>query len=739
MLKFASPADLAAAFPYLRKRAAVSRRGFLKVTALGGAGFVIGCGQAPQNGGAGSGAVAPDISDFNAFVRVGSDDTVTVILKHLDFGQGVTTGLTTIVAEEMDARWEQMRWEFAPADAATYQNFGMGIQATGGSSSIANSWDQLRKAGAAARAMLAAAAAEAWEAPVEEISVAGGVISHPSGRSGGFGAFAARAAQMTPPAEPALKDPSAYALIGRPLPRIDSPEKTDGTAVYTIDVTRPGMLTAAVARPPKFGATVASFDDAAARAVAGVQDVVQIPTGVAVLADSYWAASQGRDALSVEWDFANAETRGSGQIMADLKQAAQSAGPAARNEGDVEAAFADAAKVVEQSYEFPYLNHAQMEPLNLVLEMREDGGCEIWNGSQTQTLDQAFVGAVLGLDPSQVKVNTLYAGGSFGRRAVPMPDYLGEAASILKAIDGRAPVKMQWSREDDLKAGRYRPMSYHILRAALNEAGEITAWTHRMALSSSSVAGSPMEEMMIVDGVDESAVEGAKQLPYAIPSVSVEAHVTPVGVPTLWWRSVGHIHNAYVVETFLDQVAAAAEKDPVALRRALLADHPRHLGVLDKVAEMAGPAPEGAGKGRGVAVHESFNSFVAEIADVTVAEDGSYTVDKVYCAVDCGLAVNPDVVKAQMEGGIGFGLGAAMREKITLTDGTVDQSNFYDYFPLRMEDMPEVEVAVIPSAEAPTGVGEPGTPPIGPAVANALRAATGKPVTKLPIGDRVAV
>jgi isoquinoline 1-oxidoreductase beta subunit len=676
---------------------------------------------------------------MNAFVKIGADDKVTVIVKHLDKGQGVSTGLSTLVAEELDAAWSQMAWEFAPADTARYANLALGLQGTGGSSSISNSWLQYRQAAAAARAMLVEAAARRWGVAADTLAVSDGVVREPGGRSARFGELAAAAAAVAPPAEPRLKAPSEFKLIGTHVPRLDSAPKTNGTALYTIDVTRPGMLVAVVAHPPKFGAKVASFDAANARAVPGVVDVVEIPTGVAVLADGYWSASKGREALAVTWDESAAETRSSAELLEIYKALAGQPGAVARNDGDTAAALAAAAKRVDADFEFPYLAHASMEPMNCVVELRP-GACEIWTGSQFQTFDQAKAAEIAGLEPEQVTINTLFAGGSFGRRATPDSDYIAETVSIAKAIEGRAPVKLQWSREDDMRAGKYRPAHLHRVSGGVDANGNLIAWQQRV-VGQSIVKGTALESFLVRDGIDSSSVEGASTLPYAIPNLRVEAHHPDVGVSVLWWRSVGHTHTAFATEVFFDELAAAAGKDPVELRRELLKSHPRHLGVLNLAAEKAGwGTPLPAGRGRGVAVHESFGSFVAEVAEVTVRDDGTFSVDRVVCAVDCGIAVNPDVVRAQMEGGIGYGLSAALREAITLgAGGAVEQSNFTSYMPLRITDMPVVEVHIVPSAAPPSGVGEPGLPPLAPAVANAIRSVTGKPIHRLPIGDRVAV
>ena len=719
---------------------ALSRRNFIKVSSLAGAGFVVGCAASSESSSRVAKESAPAATEglvFNDFVKVTSDNKVTVVVKHLDKGQGVTTGLPTIVAEEMDADWSQMEWEFAPADASRYNNIFWGpAQGTGGSTSIANSWMQLRNAGATARAMLVSAAAEQWQVPASEIQVKQGVLSHASGKSGRFGEFAAAAVNHKPEGDPQLKDPSQFSMVGASLPRKDSPEKTTGRAQYTVDIQLPDMLVAVIAHPPKFGATLKTLDATAAKAKPGVVEVVSTPRGVAVLANGYWQAIQGRQALSIEWDESNAELRGTDELWRDFKAQSKKPGEVVRNDGDLQQALSDADQVVEVEFEFPYLAHATMEPMNCVVHLRDDG-CEIWTGCQTPTGDQHTAAAITGLPLEKVKINTVFAGGSFGRRAVPDSDFVQEALLIAKAMDHTGPVKLQWSREDDMQGGRYRPMALHKMRATLKE-GQITGW-HDYIVSQSLLRGTPFEGF-IQGPIDPAVTEGAHNVPYAIPNVQIEAHEAQVGVPVLWWRSVGHTFNAYAVEVFIDELAEQLKKDPAQMRRELLANHPRHLGVLERVVKESGwGSPLEPNRGRGIAVHESFSSFVAEVVEVTVDDDGSYSVDRVVCAVDCGIAVNPDVVRAQMEGGIGFGLGATRSETITLTEGRVDQGNFTHYRPLRIDEMPEIEVHIVPSNEGPTGVGEPGTPPIGPAVANALRAVTGKPIRVLPIGNKVAV
>ncbi len=714
----------------------VTRRDFLKVSATAGAGLTLaftltGCGRREGAGDAESQAAKP-VFEPNAFIKIAEDGSVTVLAKHLEMGQGTYTGLATIVAEELDADWAKLRVEGAPADASKYNNTLLGpIQGTGGSTAIANSWDQLRKAGATARAMLVAAAAKEWGADASTLTTESGVVTDPkSGKRADYGSLAAKAAALPVPDNVPLKDPKDFRLVGRKVPRVDARAKSTGKAIFTQDIQLKGMLTALVLHPPRFGATVKSVDSAAAKAIKGVQEVVQIPTGVAVLADGFWAAKQGRDALKVEWDESQAFTQSTSDISAQYRVLAGKPGAVARKDGDVEGAL-KRGKRVEAVYEVPYLAHACMEPMNCVVQLSADR-CEIWNGEQFQTVDQGAIAGMTGLKPEQVFLNQLFAGGSFGRRANPWSDYLLEAVSIAKASTAKAPVKLVWTREDDMRAGMYRPLTVHAMHGAVDGSGKALAW-HQRIVGQSIMKGTPFEPMLIKDGIDGTSVEGAANTKYAIPNLQVELHSPQLGVPVQWWRSVGNTHTAFAVEAFMDELAAAAHKDPVEFRRALLAGSPRHLGVLNLAAEKAGwGTPLAAGRARGIAVHESFNSYVAEVAEVSV-EDGKPRVHRVVCAVDCGVAVNPDVIAMQMESGIAYGLSAALHGEITLQEGRVVQGNFDTYIPLRVNEMPVVEVHIVPSDAAPTGVGEPGTPPIAPAVANALFKLTGKPVRTLPI------
>ncbi len=720
-------------------RLETSRRTVIKSLAGAGAGLVLGL-QLPTRANAQSGAAAVIQGDGgetafapNAFVRIDPNSTVTVLVKHVEFGQGPYTGLATLVAEELDADWSQMRAISSPANTALYKNLAFGVQGTGGSTAIANSYEQMRKAGAAARAMLVDAAAQAWGVPADEIEVAKGRITHAgTNKSGSFGEFAEAASKLEPPAEPFLKDPSEFVLIGTELPKLDSEVKSTGKAQFTIDATRPNMLTVLMQRPPAFGAKVKSVDDSAARKVSGVVDVKQLQRGVAVYAEGYWPALKGREALQIEWDMSEAETRSTAEIVADYSAKAKEPGRVVKENGDIDSVLGSAGQTVEAEYVFPYLAHAPMETLDCLIEADREGA-RVWAGSQMQTIDQNVIAQTLGLRPESVRIETMFAGGSFGRRATPIGDVASEAAAAVDAIGRERPVKLLYTREDDIQGGYYRPLNVHRMRGALDKDGHVAAWDMTL-VGQSIMEGTPFAGMM-KDGIDPTMIEGADDMPYAVPNLRLALHQMSLKVPPLWWRSVGHTHTAYSTETFLDEMIALGGKDAVEERLRLMGDkHPRHAGVLRAVAELAdwgGPVPEG--RARGVAVHKSFNSYVAEIAEVSEgSEDGVPRVHKVWVAVDCGVCVNPDIVRAQMEGGVGFGLGHILYSAITMENGEIVQKNFDTYRSLRIGEMPDVEVTIVKSAESPTGVGEPGVPPIGPAVANAWAKLTGTRVRKLP-------
>jgi isoquinoline 1-oxidoreductase beta subunit len=713
--------------------APMSRRGFLLAAGASAAGLAIGfrpalgAGTAEANGG-------PD--PFQAYLEIADDGTVTVLSSQFEMGQGAYHGLATLVVEELGCAWSQVTVVGAAGDTALYGNLGWGgaAQGTGGSTSMVSSWKRYRTAGAAAKAMLVAAAAADWRVPAGEIAVEAGQLSHAgSGRRAGFGAYARAAAQQPVPAQVALKAREAWSEIGNPeRRRYDRVAKTTGEQDFTVDLALPGMLTAVMIHPPRFGATLAGFDASAAREMPGVVDVAAIPRGVAVVARDMWSALQARERVTVDWDDSAAETRSTSEILSGYRvQAAQAPAAVARAEGDVETAFAGADRVLEATYEFPFLAHAALEPLNAAVRRNPDGTVEVWGGHQLPDLYQHLVAQSAGVAPDRVHLHVLKTGGSFGRRAVADGDVVIEAAAIARALGWRAPVKVQWTRENDMRGGRYRPAYVHRLRAALDAQGELVGWDDHI-VGQSILKGTPFESVLVQNGIDKSSVEGAANLPYAVPNLRVGLTTTDVGVPVLWWRAVGSTHNAYAVEVFLDEVAAASGRDPVALRLALLGDHPRHAAVLRLAADKAGWGKSlPAGRAQGVAVHESFASFVAQVAEVSVT-DGRIRVHRVVCAADCGTPINPDTIRAQLEGGIGFGLSAVMGEEVTLTDGEVDQGNYDRYRPLRIDAMPAVETHLVESREPPTGIGEPGVPPIGPAVANAVYRATGQRLRVLP-------
>jgi len=672
-----------------------------------------------------------DFGAFGPFIKIAPDGVVTVVSKHIEFGQGNHAGLAAIVAEELDADWSKVKVEQAPAIAKVYANTGMGVQGTGGSSAISNSWDQLRKAGASARAMFVEAAANKWGVPAGEITVKDSVLSHAgSGKSASFGELVADAAKATPPATPTLKDPKSFTLIGTDrVRRKDAQAKSDGTAKFTQDVQLPNMLIAMVAHAPKFGAKVASFDGADAKKVPGVVEVYQIPSGVAVVAESTWAAKQGRDALKVTWNEDEAEKRSSDAILARYKDLASGKAQPADKEkwqafeskGDISTVKGEA---FEAAYDFPFLAHATMEPMNCVAQV-SGGKAKLAFGSQIPTVDQLNTAKIVGMLPGAVEIETLFAGGSFGRRANFQSDYVAECVEIAKKVGKDRPVKLVWTREDDMAAGYFRPITHHTVRITLDKDGFPASWRQRV-VTQTLMKGSPMGQPKL----DETAVEGTLGSPYlkATPIVDAQLIQPDSGVPVLWWRSVGATHTAYVMEHTIDQLARKAGKDPVEYRRALYtkAGANRHLAVLNLAAEKAGwttPAP--AGWTRGVAVHESFGSVVAQVAEVKL-DGGVPKVGRVVTAIDCGTAIAPDQVAAQMEGGTCFGLSAALFGQVTLKDGVVEQGNFNTYRVLRNSEAPTVETYIVPSGNAPSGVGEPGTPVIGPAVANALLAITGK-------------
>lgn len=707
-----------------------SRRNFLKGAAVTAASLFVGVN---TNG---VFAAAGTAADLNPFVRISSDGVVHVIIKHFEMGQGTTTGLATLVAEELDADWETLAIEFAPADNPKYMNLAFKLQATGGSTAIANSFMQYRQAGSAAREVLVAAAAETWGVQPADITVKKGVMTA-GNKSAHFGEMVAKAATLTPSKDPKVKDAAAFQLIGKDgLPRKDSRDKTTGKAVFAIDVKIPGMVTAVIIRSPRFGGQLKSFDAAAAKSVPGFIDAKALPTatGIAVFAKNTWSAIQAQNAITAEWDYSEAENRSTDALIEyhlSLLEKPEYQATKATDLATAGAAIAAADKVVSADFVFPHLAHAPMEPLNCVIEPTEKG-VRFHDGCQMPGLVQMVIAQVLKLDPTAVEIKTVYAGGSFGRRATPGCDYQVEAALAFAVHGGKTPVKLVWTREDDIRGGFYRPISVQSAKIGIKD-GRIAGWEHRIAVQSI-FKGTGFESVLVHDGVDHESVVNISDTLYSIPSMAVSLTDAQSKVPPLWWRSVGNSQNVFAMEVLVDMAAEAAGVDPVAFRLEMLSggtpDQARLAGVLKLATEKAGWGA--SGKHLGVAAAKSFGSYVAEVAEISVA-DGKVKLERITCAVDCGVVVNPDVVRAQMEGGIGYGLGAIMRNQITLTGGVVDQSNFPDYEPLRIADMPKIDVHIVSSTAPPTGVGEPGLPPAGPALANAIYAATGKRITRLPM------
>ena len=674
----------------------------------------------------------------NAFVQIGTDDIVTVLSKHTEVGQGVYTGMATLVAEELDADWSKVRVIAAPVDTNVYKNLKMGIQGTGGSSAVANAYQQMRQMGAIARMMLVSAAAREWQVPVQEITVQRGIISHAdSGRSGSFGQFATLASTMPAPAleNVHLKDAASFTLIGklRTTPRLDSPAKTNGSAYFSQDIHEKDMLTVTIKKPSYFGAKLVSFDASEALKVPGVVTVKATDTGVAVYARSSWAAIQGREKLQMVWDESAAEKRSTDELFAEFRSKAQSTGAVAAQTGNPDEAFKGADKVIEAEYTFPWIAHAPMEPLAAYLYWDGDS-VHAKYGCQIQTLDQNQFCEYFKLPAEKVHIETILAGGSFGRRIdlgnkVLGPDLAADLSGVAKAIGPGQGVKLISTREDDLTGGWYRPMILHRFRAAIKD-NHIVAWTNTVAgqsfLVNSAFAG------MLKDGVDGTMVEGAKDTPYTFENFRCDAHIVTSKIPVTSLRSVGSTHTGHAVESFIDQLLQETGQDPVEGRLALMKEAPREAGVLRAVAKAANwQGPEAAdGRMRGVGVAKAFDTRVAQIAEVSIGPGGIPKVHKVWCAVDCGIAVNPDVIKAQIEGGIGYGLSIALYGNISMKEGRIEQSNFNSYRPLRINEMPEIEVVIVPSTEAPSGVGELGVPTIAPAVGNAL-ARLGRPRSSL--------
>ncbi len=708
-----------------------SRRRFLQTTGAVTGGLVLGF-YLPDRSLGRAAAATPQPFAPNAFVRIATDDTITVLVNKSEMGQGVYTSLPMLIAEELDADWSRIQVQSAPAEPVYYDP-GFGVYLTGGSSSTASSWQRLRTAGATTRALLVNAAAQTWSVDASSLRTESGHVIHPaSGRRASYGSLAERAAALPIPEDVQLKDPKNFTLIGTDVKRIEGPEKVTGQAVFAIDLKLPGMLTAVVAHAPVCGGRVRSFNADKALSGAGVVKVKQISSGIAVIARDFWTAKKAREELEIEWDDGEGAELSTAAMRQQYLKLAEEPGAIAEDSGDAGTALEVAAKTIEAVYEVPYLTHACMEPLSATAHVREDG-CDIWAGTQYQSNDQLVAAKILGSKPELVRIHTTLLGGGFGRRATPTSDFVADAVEVARGE--KVPVKTIWTREDDIRCGYYRPMFVHKLAAGLDGDDMPVAWHQRLVGQSIGVNTMFHSE----NGIDNMSVEGATQMPYAIPNRRVELHSPRQPVTVLWWRSVGHSHTGFVSESFLDELAHAGAKDPFELRRTLLANEPRYLGVLELAAERAGwgtPLPEG--RARGIATHKMHGTYVAQVAEVSV-EAGQVRVHRVVCAVDCGIVMNPWNVRSQMEGGIVFGLTAALHSELTVDKGRIQQSNFHDYPVLRMDEMPKIDVYMVPSREQPTGVGELAVPAIAPAVANALFALTRKRIRKLPIRLEEAV
>lgn len=713
-----------------------SRRDFLKLSAAAGGGLIVafympsGLNKVLA---AEPAAKAKLVYPPNAFLKIAPDNTITFIVNKLEMGQGVNTSMAQLIAEELECDWKSIRSVSAPVNPV-YNHTVFPMQMTGGSTALASSWDQHRKIGASMREMLKSAAAARWKVPVTEVKAENGFIVHSKKGKLSYGDLANEANQLPLPENPPLKESKNFKVIGKSVKRVDALEKSNGTAIFGMDVRIPNMLYAMVARPHIDGAKLVSINEKAARAVKGVVNVVKFPGGVAVLAKNTHAAKVGRDALDAKWKSAHSKLS-TADIMGEFKKLADKKGIVAESKGSVEEPLKNAAKVITAGYEFPFLAHAPMEPMNCTVDY--DGKkATLWSGHQMPGADQGVAAKILGLKPENVTVNTVYAGGSFGRRASKNSDYVVQACQIAKLV--KKPLKVVWSREDDMHGGYYRPMNFHKVQIAFDSKNQMTAWKHHI-VGHTVMGGSAFGDMMIKNGLEATVTEGVTESKYEFANFHCEQTRPPTPVTTLWWRSVGHTHTGYVMETMMDEVAEATKQDPFELRRNLLKKSPRHVATLDLLKKQTGWGKKKAPKGRawGIALHESFGTVVGTMVEASMV-DGKPLVHKVWSAVNCGQVVNPEGAKTQVEGAVVFALSAALHQEIEIKDGQIVQTNFDNYPVLRIQDMPVVDVAFVESTEPPTGLGEPGVPPVGPALANAIYQLTNKRVRVLPMSRGLA-
>jgi len=708
------------------------RREFLIGTGLVGTSLLVGVRLSTAAEAATSLSPTPQSFSPNAFIRIARDNTITVVIGKAEMGQGVYTSLAMLVAEELEVDPNKLKVEFGAVGPAFFNSPKSPVQFTAGSTSIRSNFEPMRKAGATARLMLVAAAARKWKVDPSQLTAANAVVTDGK-RKATYGELVEVAATLEAPQDVPLKDAKDFKVIGKSIRRLDGPPKVSGQAIFGIDVRRPDMLIAMVARAPVFGAKVASLDDKAARAVSGVVDVKQVPSGVAVLATNTWAARTGRDALQVQWTEGAVQSVTVGGLREDYRKLAATPGLVMKNAGDADKALAASSKVLEAEYDVPFLAHACMEPMNCVAHVVGDQ-CEIWASTQYQSEDRKRAAAVLGFKPEQVALHTTFLGGGFGRRSNPESDYIVEAVQLARLVD--KPVKVIWTREDDMRGGWYRPYFLHSLRGGLDDKGMPVAWRH--TLVGQSVATSAGFRPPGAKGPDNTSVEGAADFPYALANHYVDFHETKNGVPIQFWRSVAHSHNGFVVNSFLDELAVAGKQDPLELRRKLLADKPRELAVLNLAAEKAGwstPVPEG--RARGIAFEAGFGSLVAQVAEVSLTADG-VKVHRVVTAVDCGPVVDPNNVVAQIESAIVYGMSAALWGEITFEKGQVQQGNFTDYRILRIEETPRMETYIVNSTGPVGGIGELGLPCVAPAITNAMFRLNGKRIRRLPIASSLS-